>query len=343
LKYFLGVDGGGTSTISYLADQDGHILGKGKSGPSNYQVVGAERALSSIKESIIHAYKAAGISIGDRNIDSVCFGLAGIDTEKDYQFFFPLLNQIEFLDKLTLLNDSYLALAGGNASADGIALIAGTGSIAVGINKNGQRKRVGGWGYILDDKGSGYNIAVNALHAVFRAYDGRGKNTKLSHLFCNFLELKKVENIINRIYVEKMSRKDIAELAKFVFMAALEDDSVAIDIIRQAGIDLADQVFTVIRELKIDGPIIKIPLVGGVFKNKNEVLLNSIKDELEKRLIMENKSGIVRIEEVQLIEPILQPAAGGLLIALDSLGIEINDQIIKNLKRGNNYVKKTNK
>ncbi len=334
MKYFLGVDGGGTSTASYLADQEGHILGTGESGPSNYQVVGAEIALLSIKESIIQAYQSAGISIVDTNIDSASFGLAGIDTEKDYQFFFPMLKKIEFIDKLTLLNDSYLALAGGNASANGIALIAGTGSIAVGINKTGERKRVGGWGYIFDDKGSGYNIAVNALHAIFRAYDGRGKDTKLTHFVCQFLELKRVENIVNRIYVEKMSRKDIAELAKFVFVAAVEGDSVAVDIIRKAGIELADQVFTVIKDLKIDGPKIKLPLVGGVFKSKNEVLLNSIKNQLEKKLLIGSESGMGRVEEVQLIEPILQPAAGGLLIALDSLGIKSNDKMIKNLKKG---------
>ncbi len=355
MKFFLGVDGGGTNTISYIANQAGHLLGVGKSGPSNYQVVGADMALSSIEESISKAYKSADIRITEISIDAACFGLAGIDTKRDYQYIYPLLEQIDYISRLILLNDSYLALAGGNASPNGIALIAGTGSIAVGINKKGQRKRVGGWGYIFDDKGSGYNIVINAFHAIFEAYDGRGEKTALNQVFCSFLEIDNVEDIINRLYVEKMSRKDIAGLAKLVFIAAHEDDLVAINIIKKAGYDLASLVSTVIRELDMYEKKVILPLVGGVFKSKNKIFIKSIKDKLVQKLTIDNTTNSLskeeieseykksnkydyikknHIEELELIDPILNPAAGGLLIAFNSIGIPNNYNIIDNLKKG---------
>ncbi|MFP4016643.1 MAG: BadF/BadG/BcrA/BcrD ATPase family protein, partial [Halanaerobiales bacterium] len=148
--------------------------------------------------------------------------------------------------------------------------------------------------------------------------------TEMSQLFCKFLEIEYVENIIQKVYVEKMSRKDLANLAKLVFIAAVDGDVVATEIVRKAGINLAEQVLTIVRELEMDNSRIVIPLVGGVFKGKNEILFNAIKEELDRALKT----------EIELIDPILQPSAGGLLIALDSIGIIINTEIINNLKKG---------
>ncbi|MFP4661351.1 MAG: N-acetylglucosamine kinase [Halanaerobiales bacterium] len=353
INYVMGIDGGGTSTVTYIADCEGNILGSGKSGPSNYQVVGAIAALSAIEESIIKAYRAANMNISKQSIKSACFGLAGIDTGRDYEYIFPLLRDIGYLEKILLMNDSYLALAGGNAAAKGLAIISGTGSIAVGINKEGKRKRVGGWGYIFDDRGSGYDIAVSALHAIFRAFDGRGRATEMSKLFCAFLEVENVEGIMQKVYIENMSRKDLAGLTKLVFDSAMNGDEIAIEIIRKAGADLAEQVLTVIYELQMNESRIVIPLVGGVLKSKNEYLLNAINEKLKLGINKNNihydknkeyssylDSGIsiegenISQTAIDLIDPILQPSAGGLLLALDSIGININEKIINNLKKG---------
>ncbi|MFW5981349.1 MAG: N-acetylglucosamine kinase [bacterium] len=337
MNYFLGVDGGGTSTISYLANERGQILGIGKSGPSNYHVVGREGVVEAVNNSIVAAFKMAKLSIKQEKIEMACFGLAGIDTKKDYQIINSLLKKkINLTKDLLLFNDAYLALAAGNEEAHGIALIAGTGSIAVGINKDGERKRVGGWGHIFDDRGSGYNIAVNALYAIFREYDGRGEKTLLSKLFCEYLELDDPVGIIEKVYVEKMSRKNIAELAKLVFQASNEGDMAAINILWQAGLDLAELVYNLIMELNINDKKIVLPLFGGVFKSKNRILYKVIKSELQYKLALAKD-----IKKVELLKSRLQAPAGALLLAFDKVGIEIKDEILNNLRGGINYVEKS--
>ncbi|MEJ6951869.1 N-acetylglucosamine kinase [Natronospora cellulosivora (SeqCode)] len=337
MRLFLGVDGGGTSTVSYLSNEKGQILGIGKSGPSNYHVVTREGAMEAVYNSIIKAYKMANINPEQGSIEMACFGLAGIDTKKDYQIIYPLLKgKINMLKDFILVNDAFLALAAGNEAADGVALIAGTGSIAVGINKEGARKRVGGWGHIFDDRGSGYNIAVNALHAIFREYDGRGEKTLLSKLFCEHLGVENQEGIIEKVYVEKMSRTDIAKLAKLVFRASNEGDMVAVNILWQAGLDLAELVYKLIIELDINDKKLILPLFGGVFKSKSKILYKIIKSELQYKLGIAKK-----VEKVELTRPNLQAPAGALLLAFDTTGNKGKAEFLNNLKRGINYVEKS--
>src|SRR5690625_7894553 len=73
---------------------------------------------------------------------------------------------------ITVHHDAVTALYSGTLGEEGIVQIAGTGAITFGLTNAGEEMRVGGWGHLFSDHGSGYMIGRDALEKVFLAYDG---------------------------------------------------------------------------------------------------------------------------------------------------------------------------
>src|SRR5258707_496529 len=87
--------------------------------------------------------------------------------------------------------------AGGSKT---LAVVAGTGSIALGRDARGATARSGGWGHLIGDEGSGYDIGRSCLQAVTRAADGRGPPTTLVDLLAHTWGLNSPTEIIGRVY-----------------------------------------------------------------------------------------------------------------------------------------------
>src|SRR5690606_612747 len=109
-----------------------------------------------------------------------CLGLAGLDTAQDERIYSAMVGDLfgDAAAKVRIENDCFIALHCGTLGAAGIAIIAGTGSMAIGMNEAGERARSGGWGYRFGDEGSGYYIGYQALVRAVRARDGRAPETR---------------------------------------------------------------------------------------------------------------------------------------------------------------------
>src|SRR5262249_28102204 len=146
----LGIDGGGTSTVAWLADARGEIIGRGASGASNVKAVGAEACLAALEAATEAAFASARTA--RRPLDVACLGLAGLD-RPDAR---PLIDEWNrsslHARRLVLVNDGDLVIAAGTPEGWGIGLIAGTGSIVVGRGRDGRKTRAGGWGHIFGDE-----------------------------------------------------------------------------------------------------------------------------------------------------------------------------------------------
>src|SRR5438876_4508100 len=174
--YAIGVDGGGTKTLAVIVDTQGNECGRGIAGSANHKGVGVTKAIGNIRSAIEAAASQAACSLP---LQSAWFGLAGIDRPQDHDLLLPHLRPLAHHMRLT--NDADLVLSG-LPGAIGIALIAGTGSIALGRDLQGSSVRAGGWGYLIGDEGSGYDLGLRCLQAVAQAADGRGKATILVDL-----------------------------------------------------------------------------------------------------------------------------------------------------------------
>ncbi len=263
-KYVLGVDGGGTQTTAILVDLEGAVVVEEKSVSSNIQVVGVEKATKTIIKLIFTCCKKAGCDIN--SIKSIVLGLAGAGRVSDKKVLLEGLKKSQIkLPAVTVETDARIALEAAFASSFGIVLIAGTGSIAVGKDETGKFFRIGGWGRILGDEGSGYLIALKALNASIRAYEGRGDKTTLVNHALEQFECKTLDDIISKVY---SGSTDIAAFASKVIKAAAEFDHVAHNILFNQANELADLVRTLISQMH---PKRKMPvaLMGGLLETEN--------------------------------------------------------------------------
>ncbi len=159
---YLGIDGGGSKTAFVLEDESGQILGRAETGPSNWLSAGKEEAGRNI---------AAGIRQLEAVPDVVGCGFAGAGRPEGIQFFKDSLSALLPKAQIFVETDAFISYIGAIGLEPGILLIAGTGSIAIGRRRDGSMIRVGGWGPIFGDEGSGFWIGREAIQAALRAND----------------------------------------------------------------------------------------------------------------------------------------------------------------------------
>ena len=261
-RFFIGIDGGGTKTIGLLADQSGHIIGKAESGASNYHAVGEEQTKQVLSDIVSGLISDANASLESC---TCCLGLAGVASSVDRHVIGRICDDIGLPGNRILTHDAQIALVGGAEELSGVIIIAGTGSIVYGIDSEGRDAQAGGWGHLLGDEGSGYDIARRAFQAVARAADGRGDPTLLSSLMLGALEFSQPRNLIP--WMHSVSKDKVAQLAGIVFDAASAGDPVAQGILDEAADELTVAARVVIDKLGFSQPF-NLVLSGGIFSHQ---------------------------------------------------------------------------
>lgn len=275
-ELFLGVDGGGTKTLALISDSDGNILGRGVSGPSNYHRVGAQAAYLALEMAVEHALNSLDPTIIQaeiKNIKAVCLGLAGVDRPVDRQIIEKWINKRFPNIPNILTNDALPVLAAGTPLGWGLAIISGTGSIAYSLSPGGDLHRAGGWGYIFGDEGSAYSIGLAALRAAAQSADGRLPQTDILPAILTKWELTEPPDLVNKVYRTDIGRENIAELAILVNQIALTGDKIAVDILRNAGLELAKIGFAATKHFDLTRPV-PTALAGSVLL-KNPIIVNT--------------------------------------------------------------------
>jgi N-acetylglucosamine kinase-like BadF-type ATPase len=316
MSYVLGIDGGGSKTVCVLMDDSCQLLGRGEAGPSNYQSIGIEATLQSIKSAIYNAVKAAIIT-NTVKIDAICLGLAGVGRAADIEVVKALVKELQnnkFLHiiwalqpaNIVICNDALIALVGGIGQPVGIVVAAGTGSIVLGRNHQGDIKRVGGWGYILGDEGSAYKIAIAGMNTALKSYDGREMSTSLVEGFKQHLDLKNIEDLIEVIYRREWGVKQIAALAPIVDFAAASGDIVANIIIDDAVKELVKATSTVIDAIFSADSVLEVVTTGSVWRGRCK-----IHDRFAASIVK-------KFPNINVIFPRYEPAYGAGLLALQT-------------------------
>jgi N-acetylglucosamine kinase-like BadF-type ATPase len=265
----IGVDAGGTKTTAWLGDVDhgsqNQPLGQGHAGPGNPRAVGFDTATQQIAAAIDMARKDAQVPVVP--VVSLCLCVAGAGRLQEQERLRAWAGSQQFAEQVTVTNDAEPILAAASPDNIGIALISGTGSLAWGRNADGCVERVGGWGYLFGDEGSGYAIAIAGLRAAVRAADGRGEKTQLLNTFMDRLGVTTPAGFIEGVYGAALSRKQIAACADVVFETALNDD-VAQSILNHASLELAETVTTLSQKLGFASTDFVLGLTGGILMHQ---------------------------------------------------------------------------
>ena len=301
-QLFLGVDGGGTKTNVALMTRAKTVVAEGEGGPSNPLRVGVETAVANIAKAIDAACDIGGVSRGD--IVAATLGLAGVrrqDIRERVRESFATRFRVR---KTLVTTDADIALYGTTLGKAGLVVIAGTGSICIGVNDEGEKFISGGWGPVAGDEGGGRGIAGEALHSVAKASDGRGELTKLSERAAEYFRASNVENLIGAIYAPQMDNSRIAGFAKFVVETAKDGDKIAVEILNEAGIELGVAAVAVIKKLGLAERKIPIGCVGSVF-NAGELLTGPMIQIISKVA-----------PKAYLMEPLMLPSHAAALMAM---------------------------
>ncbi|PZP27040.1 MAG: ATPase [Roseateles depolymerans] len=163
-RWWVGIDGGGTSTRALVADAQGQVLGRGEAGASALGQ-GAEQAWRHIAEAAQRA--VPGIHLPDCALG---LGLSGTGVPAQLQAF---LAADPGVARLALITDGLAGVLGAHGGRPGAVLVAGTGSVAEALLPDGSRRLVGGWGWQIGDEGSGAWLGQQAMRLAQAAFDGR--------------------------------------------------------------------------------------------------------------------------------------------------------------------------
>lgn len=263
MRYVAGLDGGGTKTAVTIADEFGGVVHTFTSGGINYNgqdEASIGRNLTGIFEGIA---KACG---GLENCAAICIGAAGISNPEVISRLQRNVKECGYDGKLIITGDHETALCGAQDSLYGMILIAGTGSICFGKNESELTHRTGGFGYLIDDEGSGYSIGRDLLTAVVKEHDGRSPKTAITDMVYEQLRLKTVREIVGFVYDKNMHKKDIAALAPILSAACALNDETALGIAQKSAESLLELVIPVVE---------KLSLQSGVLAMSGSVLLKS--------------------------------------------------------------------
>ena len=289
--FVCGVDGGGTKTTAICCTTDGKEIARRVFGPFNLNSIGMQ-AFEGILNELVSFLKETG------NCRALCIGAAGITNSRVSDCVENVLGKTGIPYKL--LGDFEIAHTGALDGREGIILIAGTGSVCFGKNKNGNSAMAGGWGHLIGDAGSGYGIGRDALSAVARMYDGYGQPTILKDLISQELILDTAEKIVSYVYSNDKSA--VAALSPIVEKAYAMGDAVATQIIRSNAASLVQLVSTVASRLCFES--CDVALLGGLMEHET-----ALRKEFEK--LMSEKD-----PDLRCVGPLRSAAEGAVMEAL---------------------------
>lgn len=322
MKSFLGVDGGGSKTRFLLIDDGGKVLASHGEGGAYYHEIGLEALDALLSRGIGAVLAAAGLAPGD-----VAFAFLGLPAYGEDRALVPRLDTAPAAAlahrRYRCGNDMVCGWAGALAGADGINIVAGTGSIAYG-EYAGRSARAGGWGELFGDEGSAYWLAREGLRLFAHMSDGRTPRGPLYERVRRHFALRDDLDLCAAIYGKSAAQRSrLAQLARLVADAADAGDQAARQLFAQAANELADAIEAVRAQLQVpaEAPL-PVSYSGGLFRLR-ELLLEPLEAALVKR-----SSGY------RFLAARLPPEAGAALQAAKLSGAPLAASSIATLESG---------
>jgi N-acetylglucosamine kinase-like BadF-type ATPase len=319
--YFLGVDGGGSNTGFQLIDADGREIARAQTGTTDHGQIGIDGAADRLGEGLDAIFAAAGVRRED--IAFAYFGLPAFGEDA------RAAEQLEELPagllghrRYACGNDMVCGWAGSLAGADGVNVVAGTGSIGYG-ERQGRSARAGGWGNAIGDEGSGYWIASRALTLFSRMSDGRAPKGPLHAILKEELGLERDLDLCSLVGADGPlgARDRVAALCPLVARAAVEGDAAA----KAIFIDAAHELAAIVEAVRLaigyaDEEVTPVSYSGGAFAAGDffQCAFAAAVGEL--------------VGTYRLTAPILSPLAGASLLAAKLTGTPLTSAAISRLK-----------
>lgn len=257
---FVGIDGGATRATVLATDGSGAELARIHGEAARVVPGGGADTASLLARLTREALAAAG---AEPPAAALCCALAGAGRGEEQAAVRAGIEADGCALRIRVAGDLDAAFYDAFADGPGLLLIAGTGSIACGRSADGRWARVGGWGELLGDEGSGYALGLGALRAVARAEDGRGPQTALTRPVLRHANRSRPAELIG--WAAAAAKADIAALAPVVLTGADQGDGVAAALATQAVSELVAHIQALLSRLGGQGAaLLGLALSGGL-------------------------------------------------------------------------------
>ena len=308
---YLAVDGGQSGTVAMLGTADGTIVGVGRGGPiRHHEEQDAERF---VRDGLLGAVSGAMSGANDQDEVIVCClaltGSQGIANR--------VIRELAPAERYVMLeSDVFAALASGTAGGGGIGLIAGTGVVSVAQGRRGDPVILGRWGWLLGDEGGGFWIALQALKAAVRAFDGTGPHTVLERELPRLLGQSDMRGVYDLVTGERFDRTAIAALTTNVVTIARAGADVAAGILDSAADHLAELVVATIAAAGFLEPDERVVVPSGGVLRPDGWVLTRLAGHLAERA-----------PEFRLVVPAVPPVIGAYYLALGESGVRVDAEL----------------
>ena len=282
--YVIGIDTGSTKSNLALFDIDGNLVCFERWGPLSHEGVPGTYALfeKELGEFTGRALSANNITINQ--ISYAVFGLTGADTKLQHNILSGIIKRLGF-ERFTLSNDAFLGIPAANPEGVGICAINGTGCTLAGVNREGAMLQIGGVGFISADYGGGGGMGRLVVSTVYTHLFRKGEQTSMTPVLMQKLGISNKHDFVDKMY-EKIDDKsiNICALSKMLFEAAVDNDRVAMNLLRDIGASYAGGISCMIDELQFSREEdLHVVFAGSNFvKGEHPLLIDTIKESIGK-------------------------------------------------------------
>ena len=315
--YFLGIDGGQTTSRAALVSADGQLVRVVEAGGLVHILSPGGRA--QVSETLAHLRDRA--TTGGERVDAAFLALTGVDAGAPSQTAAREIATRLWPDAhVAADNDGLAAWAGGTGARPGAAAMAGTGSVVVAVNESGEVIRTGGWGYLFGDAGGGWQIGTLAIRAMLRRADRGEDPSPLDRLLLHGLGAATPSAVPRDVYAGAIRHVQVARLAEPIARAAAGGDPNAHAVLAVAAADFADDVAAALQRVAWATTPVRVAMVGRIFQ-AGAAYQQPFRQALARR---------ARVA-VELTAPVLSNLGGAVLLAMRLAGAASTDMLCQRL------------
>jgi N-acetylglucosamine kinase-like BadF-type ATPase len=308
MKYFLGVDAGGTKTHALIANETGEAIGFGLAGPGSWESVGYQGLTENLLDITSQALGMAKIDISQ--ISGSGLGLAGYDWPSQRQDHLDAIHPLRLSCPVEIVNDATLGILAGAEAGWGVSVVSGTGCNCRGWSRDHLREGrvVGGASHWSGEAAGGFDILFRAMRAVTFEWTRRGPATALTPAFLEKTGARNLDDLVEGLYLGRFDLNP--SMILLVFEIARQGDAQALEVLRWAGRELGMMVVSVINQLDLHAEAFDVVLIGSLFDG-HPMMTESITSTVQ-----------LCAPGARLVRLTVPPVVGGVVLGMQMAGLD---------------------
>ena len=266
MKYYIGVDGGGTKTAFALFDENKNIVEQYETEGSNHENMEGSfpQAAGIIAGGVNGLLEKAKLTLAD--VDGILMGLAGIDHPYQHDA------MVEELDKLgikgcRIYNDGFIVIKAGVGAGCGIGYNCGTGTCCNSLDSDGNMLQIGGFDVLSGDKGNGHWVGSQAFRIMYdQLCLGKGKSliTEYMNEKAGICDRATLLDSIAVLESEDEGEAFLRKLIVSFFDAANNGDEAALEVVEEMAQRGADYICGHVKTMNFTCDVINVVLSGSI-------------------------------------------------------------------------------